>query len=213
MQTEPYLRCAMRQWTLTAARNTPASTNGRIFIRTPSSTSGSPPVLPVPVTTRTLGQNVVELETASTAVTVWDVGGSEAIRPMWKHYVGEADKIVYVIDSRLGAGEIEAAIDILLDVERAAAIENFMQDGVGAFARRKTEATSGRGRIHRGNIAEPEADAIRWIFLPRRPCGAPFSPRDPPASPRPPFRGAARSGSACSGGSRTGCRPNGRAAD
>ena len=89
-----------------------------------SSTSGSPPVLPVPVTTKTLGQNVVELETASTAVTVWDVGGSEAIRPMWKHYVGEADKIVYVIDSRLEAGEIEAAIDILLDVERAAAIEN-----------------------------------------------------------------------------------------
>ena len=88
------------------------------------STSGSPPVLPVPVTTRTLGQNVVELETASTAVTVWDVGGSEAIRPMWKHYVGEADKIVYVIDSRLGAGEIEAVIDILLDVERVAAIEN-----------------------------------------------------------------------------------------
>ena len=40
-----------------------------------TSTSGSPPVLPVPVTTRTLGQNVVELETASTAVTVWDVGG------------------------------------------------------------------------------------------------------------------------------------------
>ena len=99
-----------------------------------SSTSGSPPVLPVPVTTRTLGQNVVELETASTAVTVWDVGGSEAIRPMWKHYVGEADKIVYVIDSRLGAGEIEAAIDILLDVERASAIENGGNGGNGGEA-------------------------------------------------------------------------------
>ena len=118
---------------------------------TSTSTSGSPPVLPVPVTTRTLGQNVVELETASTAVTVWDVGGSEAIRPMWKHYVGEADKIVYVIDSRLGAGEIEAAIDILLDVERAAAIEN---GGNGGEA-----STSAGGDVNADVDVDADVDA------------------------------------------------------
>ena len=69
-----------------------------------------------PKTSTTLGQNVVELETASTVVTVWDIGGGEGIRPMWKHYVDDADKLVFVIDSQSSIQDIENAIDILLDV-------------------------------------------------------------------------------------------------
>jgi GTPase SAR1 family protein len=66
-------------------------------------------------TTTTLGLHVVRLEDDSTCVTVWDIGGSEAIRPMWRHYFGEADKLVYVIDSRQSIEEIERAIDVLLE--------------------------------------------------------------------------------------------------
>lgn len=69
----------------------------------------------IPRTTTTLGQNVVDLETSSSVVTVWDIGGSEAIRPMWKHYIADADKLVYVIDGRETMGEIERAIDLMLE--------------------------------------------------------------------------------------------------
>ena len=90
----------------------------------------------VPVTTRTLGQNVVELETASTVVTVWDVGGSEAIRPMWKHYVGEASKIVYVVDGRAAVEDVERDIDILLDVVEVA---NPEEDGTNEMNHEEAE--------------------------------------------------------------------------
>ena len=71
-----------------------------------SSTRRHPDAQPdIPQTSTTLGQNVVELETSSSVVTVWDVGGSEAIRPMWKHYIVDADKLVYIIDSRKSIGD------------------------------------------------------------------------------------------------------------
>ena len=111
--------------------------DGQNKARPISTASDAQPELPR--TTTTLGQNVVELETASSVVTVWDVGGSEAIRPMWKHYVGDADKLVYVIDSRETIEEIERAIDVMLEctsaVERA---REERQGGGGGVAASET---------------------------------------------------------------------------
>ena len=41
--------------------------------------------------------------------TMWDVGGQEKIRPLWRHYVCGADGLIFVVDSsdvgRLGEGK------------------------------------------------------------------------------------------------------------
>jgi Arf/Sar family protein len=30
--------------------------------------------------------------------TVWDVGGQEKLRPLWKHYFSNTDALIYVVD-------------------------------------------------------------------------------------------------------------------
>ena len=30
--------------------------------------------------------------------TVWDVGGQEKLRPLWKHYFSDTDALIYVVD-------------------------------------------------------------------------------------------------------------------
>lgn len=32
--------------------------------------------------------------------TVWDVGGQEKLRPLWKHYFNNTDALIFVIDSQ-----------------------------------------------------------------------------------------------------------------
>ena len=31
--------------------------------------------------------------------TVWDVGGQEKLRPLWKHYFNNTDGLIFVVDS------------------------------------------------------------------------------------------------------------------
>ena len=31
--------------------------------------------------------------------TVWDVGGQEKLRPLWRHYFNNTDGLIYVVDS------------------------------------------------------------------------------------------------------------------
>ncbi|KAG8512481.1 ADP-ribosylation factor-like protein 14 [Galemys pyrenaicus] len=52
------------------------------------------------VTTPTIGFNVemIELE-KSLPLTVWDVGGQEKMRRVWKYYCENTDGLLYVVDS------------------------------------------------------------------------------------------------------------------
>ena len=47
----------------------------------------------------TIGFNVEHVQYRSLDMTIWDVGGQDKIRPLWKHYYENADAIIYVIDS------------------------------------------------------------------------------------------------------------------
>ena len=47
----------------------------------------------------TIGFNVESVEYKSLKFTVWDIGGQESIRQLWKHYYANTDAIIYVIDS------------------------------------------------------------------------------------------------------------------
>ncbi|CAD6337201.1 unnamed protein product [Miscanthus lutarioriparius] len=47
-------------------------------------------------TVPTIGFNV---EKVNVAFTVWDVGGQDKLRPLWRHYLSNSDALIYVVDS------------------------------------------------------------------------------------------------------------------
>ena len=47
----------------------------------------------------TIGFNVETVEYKKIKFNVWDVGGQDKIRPMWKHYYQNADGLIFVVDS------------------------------------------------------------------------------------------------------------------
>lgn len=57
------------------------------------------------------GFNVETVEYKNISFTVWDVGGQDKIRPLWRHYFQNTQGIIFVVDSndreRLGEAQEE----------------------------------------------------------------------------------------------------------
>lgn len=51
------------------------------------------------VTIPTIGFNVETIKYNKLNLNVWDIGGQDKIRPLWRHYYNNTDAIIYVIDS------------------------------------------------------------------------------------------------------------------
>ena len=47
----------------------------------------------------TIGFNVETLQYKKISITVWDVGGQDKLRPLWRHYFQGTDALIYVVDS------------------------------------------------------------------------------------------------------------------
>lgn len=47
----------------------------------------------------TIGFNVETLEFKNISFTVWDVGGQDKIRPLWRHYFQNTQGLIFVVDS------------------------------------------------------------------------------------------------------------------
>lgn len=47
----------------------------------------------------TIGFNVETVEYKNISFTVWDVGGQDKIRPLWRHYFEKTQGIIFVVDS------------------------------------------------------------------------------------------------------------------
>ena len=47
----------------------------------------------------TIGFNVENVEYKNISFTVWDVGGQDKIRPLWRHYFRDTQGLVFVVDS------------------------------------------------------------------------------------------------------------------
>lgn len=56
----------------------------------------------------TIGFNVETVEYKNISFTVWDVGGQDKIRPLWRHYYQNTQGLVFVVDSN-DRDRIEAA--------------------------------------------------------------------------------------------------------
>lgn len=52
----------------------------------------------VTTTVPTIGFNVETLQIGKSKVTVWDVGGQEKIRPLWRHYLEGTDILIWTIN-------------------------------------------------------------------------------------------------------------------
>ncbi|KAL5562432.1 hypothetical protein UlMin_032179 [Ulmus minor] len=50
-------------------------------------------------TVPTIGFNVESIEYKTVSFSVWDVGGQDKIRPLWKHYFLNTKGIIFVVDS------------------------------------------------------------------------------------------------------------------
>eukprot|EP01124_Arcella_intermedia_P024773 TRINITY_DN4254_c1_g1_i1.p1 TRINITY_DN4254_c1_g1~~TRINITY_DN4254_c1_g1_i1.p1 ORF type:complete len:195 (-),score=41.42 TRINITY_DN4254_c1_g1_i1:125-670(-) len=53
----------------------------------------------VVTTIPTLGFNVETVSYKNISFTVWDVGGQDRIRPLWRHYYEDTDGVIYVVDT------------------------------------------------------------------------------------------------------------------
>ncbi|KAI5695297.1 hypothetical protein M8J76_006747 [Diaphorina citri] len=53
----------------------------------------------VVTTIPTIGFNVETVEYKNICFTVWDVGGQDKIRPLWRHYFQNTQGLIFVIDS------------------------------------------------------------------------------------------------------------------
>merc|ERR1712048_950550 len=53
----------------------------------------------VGTTIPTIGFNVETVEYKNLKFTVWDVGGQDKIRPLWRHYYQGTNGVIFVVDS------------------------------------------------------------------------------------------------------------------
>merc|ERR1711861_67873 len=73
----------------------------------------------------TIGFNVETVEYKNISFTVWDVGGQDKIRPLWRHYYQNTQGIIFVVDSndKERVGEAKDELNRMLS-------EDELRDGV-----------------------------------------------------------------------------------
>ncbi|XP_062178441.1 ADP-ribosylation factor-like [Phragmites australis] len=88
----------------------------------------------------TIGFNVEKVEYKNVAFTVWDVGGQDKLRPLWRQYLGNSDALIYVVDSmdrdRIGVAreEFQAIIKDPLMLNSVVLVLANKQDQKGAMS-------------------------------------------------------------------------------
>ncbi|KAL4222218.1 ADP-ribosylation factor [Mactra antiquata] len=65
----------------------------------------------------TIGFNVETVEYRNISFTVWDVGGQDKIRPLWRHYFQNTQGLIFVVDSndRERIGEAKEELSRMLN--------------------------------------------------------------------------------------------------
>ena len=104
----------------------------------------------------TIGFNVENLKYKNLDLTVWDVGGQDKIRTLWKHYFAGTDALLFVVDSadpeRLALARAELHRLLGDDALRGAPLVVFAnkQDLPGALGAAELAGKLGMGDLGRG---------------------------------------------------------------
>jgi len=71
----------------------------------------------------TIGFNVEEVTYRNLKMSIWDIGGQDKIRKLWKHYYERTDGLIFVVDSADRERVIEA-FDELQKLHREVSLDN-----------------------------------------------------------------------------------------
>ena len=77
----------------------------------------------VVTTIPTIGFNVETVDYKNGKLTVWDVGGQDKIRPLWRHYYQDTQAVVFVVDA-YDKGRMSAAREELNILLQEAQLQN-----------------------------------------------------------------------------------------
>jgi GTPase SAR1 family protein len=103
------------------------------------------PIVDAQLPTLPTGFNVEKVQYKNVVFTVWDVGGQEKLRPLWRHYFNNTDGLIFVVDSqdkdRIGkaAAEFQAILQVKLESREFRPLINdgVWVPGIGVRLRRK----------------------------------------------------------------------------
>jgi small GTP-binding protein len=70
-------------------------------------------------TTATMGFNVVTLKHGGLSFCVWDIGGENLMRPLWRHYYVDMQCLIFVVDSNDGGrlDEAREKLETILNID------------------------------------------------------------------------------------------------
>nr|XP_009506338.1 PREDICTED: ADP-ribosylation factor 4 [Phalacrocorax carbo] len=95
----------MRETGVSSVHGTNASKSNFLFILVGLDAAGKTTILyklklgEIVTTIPTIGFNVETVEYKNICFTVWDVGGQDKIRPLWRHYFQNTQGLIFVVDS------------------------------------------------------------------------------------------------------------------
>ena len=124
----------------------------------------------------TIGFNVETVEYKNINFTVWDVGGQDKIRPLWRHYFQNTQGLIFVVDSndRDRAAEARDELHRMLN-------EDELRDAVLlVFANKQVQARASPSARDAAGFAGPTlpprrgegASRAHSVCAPMRRCGA-----------------------------------------
>jgi len=123
----------------------------------------------------TIGFNVETVEYKNINFTVWDVGGQDKIRPLWRHYFQNTQGLIFVVDSndRERVKEARAELEKMLseDELRDAALLVRQQAGsaerhVGRRAHRQAGPALAQAKVvHPGRLRHHRRRSLRGSRL------------------------------------------------
>jgi len=106
----------------------------------------------------TIGFNVETVQYRSLNLTIWDVGGQEKIRQLWRHYYNNIDILIFVIDSN-DTGRIEEAKKEL----HYLASEDELRDCIILLYSNKTDLPNSMNIYTLGNLLELNSLKQKWF--------------------------------------------------
>eukprot|EP00164_Ancoracysta_twista_P002880 GFYU01003834.1.p1 GENE.GFYU01003834.1~~GFYU01003834.1.p1 ORF type:complete len:819 (-),score=232.03 GFYU01003834.1:171-2627(-) len=103
----------------------------------------------VVTTIPTIGFNVETVRVKNTNITIWDVGGCDKIRPLWRHYYQNTQVIMFVIDTN----DMERLDEIVEDIGRTLG-EDELRDAHIVYMLNKCDLSNARPQEVRQRIQE-----------------------------------------------------------
>ncbi|XP_059991064.1 ADP-ribosylation factor 2 isoform X1 [Lagenorhynchus albirostris] len=91
----------------------------------------------------TIGFNVETVEYKNISFTVWDVGGQDKIRPLWRHYFQNTQGLIFVVDSN----DRERVNEAREELTRMLAEDELRDAVLLVFVNKQVRLSGGRGRV------------------------------------------------------------------